>query len=108
MIDETQVLGSWTHSHEEDRGATQTFRPADYPLPPSRGRTTFTLLPDHNAVVGTPGPDDRGARQSGSWSVEHQPGRDVLTISLPDWNETFSIVTAEARQLVLTPITPGG
>ncbi|MFV8053247.1 hypothetical protein [Mycobacterium sp. 48b] len=107
MIDETQVVGSWTHSHEEDRGATQTFRPADQPLPPSRGRTTFTLLPDHSAVVGTPGPDDRGARQAGTWSVEHRPAGDVLAISLPGWNETFEIVTADDRQLVVAPITPG-
>ena len=68
VIDEAQVLGSWAHSHEEDHDDRQTFRPADQPLPPSRGRTTFTLLPDHRAVVGRPGPDDRGTNDDGTWA----------------------------------------
>lgn len=103
MIEETQVLGSWAHSHEEDHDGTQTYRPADRPLPPSRGRTTFTLLPDHSAAVGTPGPDDRGARHTGTWSLEN----DVLRVSLPESTETFRVVTANAEQLVVTPITTG-
>ena len=104
MIEDAQILGSWRHSHEEDHDQRQTFRPAGYPLPPSRGRTAFTLLADHRAVVGTPGPDDRGARHSGTWSVEHKTTGDVLTVALPDWRESYLVLSASAEQLVVQPV----
>lgn len=104
MIEDSQIVGSWKHSHEEDRDQQQMFRPADYPLPPARGRTVFTLLPDHRAVVGTPGPDDRGASHSGTWSLERQTAGDVLSVALPGWQESYVVVSASAGQLVVQPV----
>ena len=102
VIDDAQVLGAWTHSHEEDHGDRQTFRPADHEFPPSRGRTSFTLLPGHRAVVGRPGPDDRGTKDDGTWSIDG----DVLHVRLPGREWTYRVLTAADDHLVLRPIAP--
>ena len=34
---------TWIHSHEEDKGGLQVFRPADYAFPPARGRDALHL-----------------------------------------------------------------
>ena len=106
MIDDAQLAGSWTHSHEEDHDGLELWRPADYPLPPARGRTTFTLLPDHRAVVGTPGPDDRGTTEGGTWSLEQRPDGDVLIVALPQWQATYLVVAADPEHLELRPPQP--
>jgi hypothetical protein len=102
VIDDAQVLGAWAHSHEEDHDDRQTFRPADLPLPPSRGRTTFTLLPDHRAVVGRPGPDDRGTTDDGTWVLDG----DVLRVALPTGEAAYEVLAAAADHLELRPIHP--
>lgn len=106
MIDDVQVLGSWAHSHEEDHDGLQLYRPADHPFPPSRGRTTFTLLPDHRAVVGLPGPDDRGTTDDGTWTLEQRSDGDVLTVDLPAWQATYLVAAAGPGLLELQPILP--
>ena len=106
MIDDAQLAGSWTHSHEEDHDGLELWRPADHPLPPARGRTTFTLLPDHRAVVGTPGPDDRGTTEGGTWSLEQRPDGDVLIVALPQWQATYLVVAADPEHLELRPPQP--
>ncbi len=102
MIDEARVLGSWVHSHEEDQGDRQTFRSADHPLPPARGRTRFTLLPGHRAVVGRPGPDDRGTTNDGTWALDG----DVLRVRLPSGESAYHVLTAADDHLVLRPTSP--
>ena len=34
----------WTHSHEDDEGAYEIYRPHTYNFPPSRGRRGFEFL----------------------------------------------------------------
>ncbi len=46
------------------------FRPADHPLPPSRGRMAFELRPDGSYVEHSPGPVDVPEESSGRWSLE--------------------------------------
>ncbi len=46
------------------------FRPADHPLPPSRGRMAFELRPDGSYVERSPGPVDVPEESSGRWSLE--------------------------------------
>ena len=100
MADETAMIGSWTHSHEEDRDDTQVFRPGDRELPPSRGRTSFTLRPDSTAAAGLPGPADSGIRtDDGTWSLTD----DVLHVDVPGWAATYLVVAAEPDRLELRP-----
>lgn len=84
---------AWVHAHEEDSGSVIVYRPADYPLPPSRGRHGFQLKPNGALVLTGPGPTDRAMRTAGTWqlvgdrlelSADDQQLRRVLRIKAVD------------------------
>jgi hypothetical protein len=47
------------------------FRPGSYPLPPSRGRTSFELDQDGSMVRSVPGPADARSKTVGHWRIEN-------------------------------------
>ncbi|WP_326825355.1 hypothetical protein [Streptosporangium sp. NBC_01756] len=97
----SSLVGSWSHSHEEDAEGIQVFRPVDYDLPPSRGRETFTLRPDGIATAGSPGPDDRGITTGdGVWQLRG----DVLHIRCPGWTARYEVISVTRRRLDLRPV----
>jgi hypothetical protein len=60
----------WVHAHEEDTDSEMVFRPADYGLPPSRGRVAFELRPDGSFVESGLGAADVPEEASGTWDLE--------------------------------------
>jgi hypothetical protein len=82
----------WVHSHEEDHGDVQVYRPADFPLPPARGRRGFELKPDGEVVVYGPGPTDKPEAVTQSWSVA---GPNRATVG----DRQLEIVSVEADRL---------
>jgi hypothetical protein len=64
------LQGRWVRSSEEDTDDEMVFRPADLPLPPSRGRTSLEFRPDGTYVESAPGPVDVPESSTGSWSLE--------------------------------------
>ena len=70
-IDLHSLAQTWVHSHEEDTPGEMVFRPASYPMPPSRGRKSFQLAPDGHVRSSGPGPDDRTISSQGTWSLEN-------------------------------------
>jgi hypothetical protein len=58
------LSGSWTHSHEEDCGDLQVYRPthAFAFAPGRRGRETLEFDAIGQMVLGTPGANDRQSR----------------------------------------------
>src|SRR6476659_5830028 len=99
MAEMPDLVGSWVHSHEEDGDGVVVFRPAGYPLPPARGRDSFTLQADGTAAVGTPGPDDRGASDTGRWVISGS----ALTVHLPHRNSAYDVLSVEPAKLSLRP-----
>jgi hypothetical protein len=69
-----ELFQHWMHSHEEDSGDVQVYRPADYPFPPARGRRGFELRPDGEALLYGPSPSDKPEATAGRWSLS-APGR---------------------------------
>jgi hypothetical protein len=63
------VFRHWVHSHEEDRGDLQVYRPADFPFPPARGRRGFELKRDGQVVIYGPGPTDKPEANTERWSA---------------------------------------
>jgi hypothetical protein len=98
-FDRAALFRSWVHAHEEDSGESLVFRPADTPMPPSRGRRSLDLSSEGEAGVGFPGPDDRRTIGGGSWSVE---GRRLL-VRHASGTELFEIEALEPDRLVLRP-----
>ena len=99
-VDPAQLVGSWSHSHEEDHEGVQVFRSREYDLPPSRGRETFTLNSDGTAVTGLPGPDDRGTSTDGTWQFEGN----ILHVRCPGWTAAYEVVDATPQRLELRPV----
>ncbi|MTD15410.1 hypothetical protein GIS00_15845 [Nakamurella sp. YIM 132087] len=95
MTHPAELVGSWVHAHEEDHDGLQVYRPAGTPLPPSRGRSSFTLLADGGAALGSPGPDDRGATADGTWSLTGS----VLAVRTPGVELDLDVVTTAPDRL---------
>jgi hypothetical protein len=62
----------WVHAHEEDTDREMVFRPADYPLGPSRGRRSFELHADGTFSESGLGAADVPEQASGTWRVEQE------------------------------------
>ncbi len=71
------LFRAWVHAHEEDTAEGQVYRPADFPLPPSRGRRGFEFGEDGRAVYRGIGATDVPTAITGRWSDEG--GRLLLT-----------------------------
>ena len=97
-IDTAALHRKWIHSHEEDTGDEQVFRPASYGFPPSRGRSGLDLHPDGSYGETAPGPTDRPEESDGTWELKG----DVLELRGPDGStRTLEVVSAEPDRLVV-------
>ena len=67
--DAARLCGRWLHSHEEDAGGAQVFRPSAHALPPSRGRLCLELRRDGTLLETRPGADDRPRAARGRWEL---------------------------------------
>jgi len=100
-LDRMALAQSWVHAHEEDDAGRMVFRPADQPMPPSRGRRSLDLSSVGKAGFGLPGPDDRPTSREGSWSLE---GR-RLVLHHDGGDEVFEVDSLEPDRLALRPTT---
>jgi hypothetical protein len=92
-----ELLGRWTHAYEES-STDMVFRPADSPLPPSRGRMAFEFRDDGTFIEGSPGPTDRSQRAAGQWSLD---GNSLRLVYSDRPTEVFKVTTAKDK-LVLS------
>jgi hypothetical protein len=65
-----QIFKHWFHSHEEDTGDVEVYRPSDHTFPVSRGRTGFEIQPDGTFIQHDIGPSDVPQRVPGRWKAE--------------------------------------
>ena len=61
----------WIHSHEEDTEEEKVFRPADYKLPPSRGRKSFELKSDGTLIYTGLSTVDKHESTTGKWELKN-------------------------------------
>ncbi len=59
----------WVHSHEEDVGDIQVYRPEDYPFPPARGRTGFEIQENGDFIQDAIAPTDGTRTVHGHWQA---------------------------------------
>jgi len=96
-IDEQDLIGTWVHAHEEDGEGKTVYRPSDWPLPRSRGRSTIVLRAAGKAEVIFPGPTDRSQRREGTWSLNDR----TLELQLPGRAEVWELDTVHPDRLVV-------
>lgn len=111
MPDDTRqrelLIGSWTHSHEEDRGDERVFRPSDREFPPARGRQSFRLAADGVLEQTGPGPDDRAVTTAGTWEV-HGTRLDLYPYGAHPQHFVVQFAGPDQLTLQVVPGVPGG
>jgi hypothetical protein len=101
-FDRAALAKTWVHSHEEDKGGTQVFRPADYPFPPARGRDRINLNASGILSRAVPGPDDRSATlPDGSWKLE---GKKLVLSQEGGASKEYEVESVTPDKLALRPL----
>jgi hypothetical protein len=98
-VERSALQRHWVHSHEEDSGEEQVFRPASYAFPRSRGRSALDLRADGSYGESGPGPTDRPEETGGgTWELDG----DVLKLQTAGGGtRTLKVVSAEPDRLVV-------
>lgn len=96
------LLRSWGHSHEEDSGGVEVWRPAGFRFPLARGRDWLELLEDGRAAFTGPGPDDRYREAAGSW-VATGDDEFELRRSADAPPRRFAVIECDSHVLRLRP-----
>src|SRR5437763_86449 len=97
-----KLAKTWVHSHEEDAGGAQVFRPASYSFPPARGRDALSLEANGSLVKTIPGPDDRPSAQPvGSWKVD---GKKLILEQHGGVSKEYTIESVDPDKLLLRPL----
>jgi hypothetical protein len=89
----------WFHSHEEDGPDDMVFRPDSYPMPPSRGRSSFELHQNGSMVRSMPGPTDVRSKSAGRWRIEN--GNLLLSGDAGTKPTVYKLKTVEPDRLVV-------
>lgn len=74
------------------------FRPADYPVPPSRGREAWDLRADGTLTVRRPGPTDVPQQAEGTWVLD---GRNLLLRDGDGVERSVAVRDVDDRRLVV-------
>lgn len=104
------LIGSWIHAWEEDTGETIIFRPADYPLGPSRGREGYEFQTGGILVYHGFGPADAPLTSVGEWGW-HSGDLIHLVINDPEGasiDEVLRIVSCDAETLQVERVAEEG
>jgi hypothetical protein len=96
----------WLHAHEEDRGAVRVYRPAQAPLPPSRGRGGFELREDGSCSTREAGRDDRPLDAPGTWTLRAEPGPLLVLDPGSDHEQRFRLLAVDGDRLELERVAP--
>ncbi len=67
-MQETDLIGEWVHSHEEDSIGLNAYRKKPYDFPPSRGRKSFILKAEHQLQYYDLSPTCGLSGFKGTWS----------------------------------------
>jgi hypothetical protein len=93
-----ELFRAWLHSHEEDAGDVQVYRPRGYSFPRARGRTGFEMKEGGEFILYDIAPADGSERVSGRWTA---PEKNKIQVSFDDAAKSFtmSIVSLDSGVL---------
>lgn len=97
----SRICGRWVHSHEEDSGGAQVYRPDDHAFAPSRGRRCLDLRRDGSLVETRAGADDRAHATHGRWELAGRTLRLISDEAARSAARELEVVSLEPDRLVL-------
>lgn len=100
MTDRALLLRHWIHSHEEDTATETVYRPAEFPFPPSRGRTGFALETDHRCAGFGIAPADGTQEFPATWELDDD-GRLTIYDEARRPVQVLHVVAVDAERLVV-------
>ena len=98
----SSLPGHWVHSHEEDSGDIEVYRPAAYAFPRSRGRRGFELHADGRLTTHDIGATDKPATAHGRWSSDDSGRRQFQFDDPQQRSQLLTIVSSDNAVLKIT------
>jgi hypothetical protein len=99
-IDVNLLHGEWVHAREEDTATEQVYRPAGFPLPPSRGRTGMEFNVDGTFKRIGIGATDISSVKQGAWQVDPAKAGEVR-VEVDGQPQTLQIQDLKQDRLTL-------
>jgi hypothetical protein len=90
-VDTKFLCQHWIHSREEDTATETVYRPAGFPLPPSRGRPGLKFDPDGTFKQIGIGATDISKVKEGVWKVP-SAGADHVCVSVEGQPQRIKIL----------------
>lgn len=98
MIDEKLISREWIEIREDSKDDMLVFRPANFPIPPARGRRHLKLTTEGQAKWLDAGPTDKLETASeGNWKID----KNKLFLNIPGWEKEYEIVELNQNKMVL-------
>ena len=94
----------WVHSRAEDSATESVYRPPDFPLPPSRGRSGFEFKPDGTFKRFGPGATDISHVEAGSWKID-DAHPDQIHVEVDGEDSVFQIQDLAPDRLTIQKIS---
>lgn len=100
VFDESLLIDTWIHSHEENVADLRTFRRKGFAFPPSRGRRQFTLEANGVLVDGFIRRQDGVDSVDGTWVLEAAK-LVFISAATGQITQSWDVVSFESDRLVL-------
>ena len=99
-LNQDLLCQQWVHSREEDSATEAVYRPANFPLPPSRGRSGFEFNSDGTFKRIGIGPTDISQVKEGTWQINHAHP-DQIHVEIEGQDKLFKIQDLERDRLTI-------
>ena len=90
----------WVHSHEDDEGDIEAYRPESYSFPPSRGRRGFKMLKNNSFINYEIAPTDGSLERKGTWKGDAD-GRFAILFGEKDQNRNYTMKIVSYKKKLL-------
>ncbi len=103
-IDVNLLHGRWVHAREEDTATEQVYRPAGFPLAPSRGRSGLQFNEDGTFKRIGIGATDISNVKEGAWEID-RTNPDLVRVEVDDERQFLEIQDLKQDRMTLKRVT---
>ena len=100
LLNPDLLFQQWIHSREEDSNTEEVYRPADFPLPPSRGRSGFQFNADGTFKRLGLGSTDVSLVTEGTWQFSDAHS-DQIQVKIDGQSNLLKVVDLAQNRLTI-------